>query len=129
MGRTRNTTAIVHLAAVKSADARQRVRDAISTLQQRGEAVNFTTVGKAAGVSKTFLYAPKHADLAEDIRRLRTIAPVGQDEARPRPGKSEAAKDAQIARLKARVHQLDQQVRALQVENEVLYGKLAECCS
>ena len=127
MDRTRNTAAIVHLAAVKSTQARQRVRDAISTLQQRGEAVNFTTVGKAAGVSKTFLYDPKHADLAADIRRLRMIAPGGQDGARPRPGKSEAAKDAQIARLKTRVHQLEQQVRALQAENEALYGKLAEC--
>ena len=128
MGRTRNTAAIVHLAAVKSAHTRQRVRDAISTLQQRGEAVNFTTVGKAARVSKTFLYDPKHADLAEEIRRLRTVAPAGQGGSQPVPGKSEAAKDAQIARLKARVQLLDQQVRALQQENEALYGKLAECC-
>ena len=68
--------------------------------------MTFTTVGKAAGVSKTFLYDPKHADLAEDIRRLRTVAPAGKGGARPVPGKSEAAKDAQLARLKARVQLL-----------------------
>jgi cell division protein FtsB len=40
-------------------------------------------------------------------------------------GKSESAKDAQIARLKERVQKLEQVVRELQQENELLYGKLA----
>jgi cell division protein FtsB len=43
----------------------------------------------------------------------------------PSKGKSEGAKDTQIARLKERVHKLEQQVRDLQQENELLYGKLA----
>ena len=42
-----------------------------------------------------------------------------------RPGKSDAAKDAQIARLRERVATLERQVRTLRQENELLYGRLA----
>jgi polyhydroxyalkanoate synthesis regulator phasin len=35
-------------------------------------------------------------------------------------------KDAQIARFKERIRALEEQVRALQQENELLYGKLSE---
>jgi len=38
--------------------------------------------------------------------------------------KSDSAKDAQIARLKERVRTLEEQVRSLKDENELLYGKL-----
>jgi hypothetical protein len=62
---------------------------------------------------------------AEEIRRLREL-PVQQLAAVQSPkGKSDSAKDAQIDRLKERVHKLEQQVRELQQENELLYGKLA----
>jgi hypothetical protein len=120
-----NTEAVVRLAAEKSEKARVRTREAIQCLQQQGKPINFSTVCEAARVSKTFLYDPRHADLAEEIRRLREL-PAQQSLAVPSPkGKSEGAKDAQIARLKERVLKLEQQVRELQQENELLYGKLA----
>src|SRR6266487_4332765 len=54
------------------------------------------------------------------ILRLREIpVPSPSDSASP-TGKSEKAKDAQIARLKERVHQLERRVRDLQQENELL---------
>lgn len=125
MNRKPNTEAVIHLAAEKSEQARQRTREAIRSLQQQGKPINFTTVCQAAHVSKTFLYDPRHADLAEDIRRLREL-PIQQPLAtQPPRGKSESAKDAQIARLKERVQKLEQQVNTLQQENELLYGKLA----
>jgi hypothetical protein len=115
----------VRLAAEKSEKARLRTREAIASLQQQGKSINFSTVCEAARVSKTFLYDPRHADLAEEIRRLREL-PVKLPEGGQSPrGKSDSAKDAQIARLKDRVHKLEQQVRELQQENELLYGKLA----
>lgn len=125
MNRKPNTEAVIRLAAQKSEQARLRTREAIQRLQQQGKPINFSTVCGAANVSKTFLYDPRHADLAEEIRRLRAIPPKQPSLAQPLRGKSERAKDAQIARLKERVHYLEQKVNVLQQENELLYGKLA----
>jgi peptidoglycan hydrolase-like amidase len=120
-----NTEAVVRLAAEKSEKARARTREAIQSLQQQKKPINFSTVCEVARVSKTFLYDPRHADLAEEIRRLRELPVQRPAVASPSKGKSESAKDAQIARLKERVHKLEQQVRELQQENELLYGRLA----
>jgi hypothetical protein len=125
MSSKRNTGAIVSLAAEKSEQARQRTREAVHLLQEQGKPINFTTVSRAAHVSKTFLYDARHADLAQEIRHLRELPPHSPTVSHVTQGKSEGAKDAQIARLKERVHRLEQQVSALQQENELLYGKLA----
>lgn len=126
MNQKPNTDAVVRLAAEKSERARIRTREAIQRLQQQGKPINFSTVCEAARVSKTFLYDPRHADLAEEIRRLRELPVQRSAVVQPPKGKSDSAKDAQIARLKERVHKLEQQVRELQQENELLYGKLAD---
>ena len=125
MSLERNTAAIVSLAAEKSEQARQRTREAIHRLQEQGKPINFTTVSRAAHVSKTFLYDVRHADLAQEIRRLHGLPPQSPAVSHVPHRKSEGAKDAQIARLKERVYRLEQQVRTLQQENELLYGKLA----
>lgn len=127
----RNTEAVTRLAAEKSEKARQRTREALHLLQRQGKPINFATISKAAKVSKTFLYDPRHADLAAEIRQLRD-QPLQQASTVQSPRrKSETAKDAQLARWKERVQKLEQQVKTLQLENEVLYGKLAarECPS
>jgi hypothetical protein len=122
----RNTGVIVRLAAEKSQDARRRVIAAITKMQRDGAAVNFNTVCAAARVSKTFLYDPKHADLAEQIRLLRHITPQLVPTKLNGSTKSDSAKDAQIARYKERVSVLEERVRSLQEENELLYGKLTK---
>jgi hypothetical protein len=120
----RNTQAIVQLAAQKSRLARLRVTAAIATMQAQGASINFNTICLAARVSKTFLYDPKHSDLAEQIRSLRQSNPQSSTSTRTNSNKSDSAKDAQIARLKERVRALEEQVRSLKEENELLYGKL-----
>ncbi len=125
MSEKRNTDAVIRLATEKSERARQRTREAMQRLQQQEKPINFSTVSEAANVSKTFLYDPRHADLADEIRRLRDLPRQRPSDARLPQGKSERAKDAQIARLKELVHRLEKQVRELQQENELLYGKLA----
>ena len=121
----RNTQSIVRLAAEKSQHARRRVIEAINVMQREGAAVNFNTVCVAARVSKTFIYDPKHADLAEQIRSLRHITPQSVATKLNGSTKSDSAKEAQIARYKARVKVLEEQVTSLKEENELLYGKLS----
>jgi len=121
----RNTQTIVRLAAEKSNQARRRVIKAINDLQSEGAAINFNTVCLAARVSKTFLYDPKHSDLAQQIRSLRQVTPQLSTAVRTNSNKSDSAKDAQIARFKERIRALEVEVRLLKEENELLYGKLS----
>jgi uncharacterized protein DUF6262 len=121
----RNTQAIVSLAAEKSSQARRRVVAAITALQRKGAAINFNTIGRTARVSKTFLYDPKHSDLAEQIRSLRQSNPQSSTSVRTNSNKSDSAKDAQIARFKERIRALELEVRLLKEENELLYGTLS----
>lgn len=101
----------MQLAAEKSRQARLRVVAAITALQREGAAINFNTICRAARVSKTFLYDPKHSDLAGQIRSLRQSNPQAATSAQTNSKKSDSAKDAQIA-FKERVRALEQQVRA-----------------
>jgi len=64
------------------------------------------------------------AYLAQQIRSFRQTHP--QSSSLHRSNKSDSAKDAQIARFKERVRQLEAQVRSLKEENELLYGKLKD---
>lgn len=125
MTHARNTAAIAGLAAAKSAAACGRVRAALAAWQERDGAVTVAAVCRAARVSKAFLYDPQHADLLRELRQLAAAGPPRASLAVARRGKSDAAKDAQLARLRERVVALERQVRALQQENELLYGRLA----
>jgi hypothetical protein len=73
MNQKPNTETVIRLAAEKNEQARQRTREALESLQRLGKPINFSTVCQEARVSKTFLYDPRHADLAEEIRRLREL--------------------------------------------------------
>ena len=112
-------------AAEKSSEARCHVVAAMTAMQKEGAVINFNTICRAARVSKTFLYDPKHSDLAEQIRALRQTNPPSSTAVRTNSNKSDSAKDAQITRFKERVRTLEEQVRTLQAENELLYGKMS----
>ena len=118
----RNTQAIVSLAAEKSRQARGRVIKAITEMQREGVEINFNTICRAAHVSKTFLYDPKHSDLAEQIRSLRQPNQQSATSIAMGANKSDSAKDMQINRFKERIRKLEHQVQTLREENELLYG-------
>jgi hypothetical protein len=124
----RNVVGMVQNAQVRRAAARQRAEDAIRTLVDSREVVNFRRVGEVGRVSSAFLY--RELDLAERIRQLRA-----QTESRPahRPEEraSDASKDAIIKTLRLRVAELEQARRELAEKNqqlqrqvEVLYGEI-----
>jgi Family of unknown function (DUF6262) len=121
----RNTQVIVRLAAEKSNQARRRVSEAINEMQRESAAINFNTICLAARVSKSFLYDPKHSDLAQQIRSLRQVTPQLSTSVRTNSNKSDSAKDVQIARFKERIRALEVEVLSLKEENELLYGKLS----
>jgi hypothetical protein len=121
----RNTQAIVRLAAEKSRQARRRFIEAMNEMQRERAVINFNTICMAARVSKTFLYDPKHSDLAQQIQSLRQLNPQSATSKPITSSKSDSAKDAQIARFKERIRALEVEVRLLKEENELLYGKLS----
>ena len=88
-----------------------RVIEAINELQRESAAINFNTICAPARVSKTFLYDPKHSDLAEQIRSLRQTNPQSTTTVRTNSNKSDSAKDGQIARFKERIRALEVEVR------------------
>jgi Family of unknown function (DUF6262) len=89
------------------------------------KACHFNASCLAARVSKTFLYDPKNSDLAQQIRSLRQLNPQSAMSRPTASKKTDSAKDAQILRFKERIRALEGEVRALQQENELLYGKLS----
>jgi Family of unknown function (DUF6262) len=124
----RNTDAIVRLAGEKSRNTRSRVLVALQEMQRQGRPITFAAVSQAAPVSKTFLYDPRQADLAAEIRRLRDLppSPGSSTPVAIHARNSDAAKDTQIARLQERVRVLEREVHRLREENALLYGRLAE---
>lgn len=103
---------IVAAARRRSQDTRQRATEALRCCDAAGEAVTFTGIAQAAGVSRSWLY--RQLDLRAEIDRLRTSAKATVPSAQRASTDSlrrrlEATLD-EIQRLKAENHQLRQQV-------------------
>jgi hypothetical protein len=119
---------MVQHAEARRAGTRQRAENAIRTLVESGQEVNFRRVSELGHVSSAFLY--REVDLAERIRQLRARG-------EPRPAyrnterASDASKDAIIKTLRVRIAELERTRRELTDKNqqlqkqlEVLYGEL-----
>jgi hypothetical protein len=125
---TRNVTGMVQHAEGRRSGARQRAENAIRTLAESGEEVNFRRVSEMGRVSSAFLY--REVDLADRIRQLRA---QGQPRRAHHSSEraSDASKDAIIKTLRLRITELEQTRRELADKNqqlqkqvEVLYGEL-----
>jgi hypothetical protein len=124
---TRNTAGLQAGATSKAVDARRRAELAIQELVVNQRPVNFSTVAERAGVSKTYLY--NDADLRKRIEALREqgcIRTAQQRQVRVQTDVSLkvviAAKDRQLADLRARLHQLE---RELALARGQLYARIA----
>jgi hypothetical protein len=109
---TRNTAGLLAGATSKAVDTRRRAELGIQELVVEQRPVNFSAVAERAGVSKTYLYNDaelrKRVDDLRDQMRTRTAQ---QRQVRVQTDASLkvviAAKDRQLALLRARVQQLE----------------------
>ena len=112
---TRNTAGLLARATSKAMDARRRAELALQELVVEQRPVSFSAVAERAKVSKTYLY--NDADLRKRIEGLRQqgrIRTAQQRQVRVQTDASLkviiAAKDRQIALLRARVKQLEREL-------------------
>ncbi len=109
----RNTTGLVAHAKQRREEKRKRVDEAITRLLREHQTVNFNSVAKAAGVSKTYLYTqPLFRDRIEALRQKEREQTVRERVAHP-TGKTDAAKDLVILAKERRIKELEEENRKL----------------
>lgn len=111
----------------KAQAARQQVDYAIDHLIREAGLINFNTIAKQAGVTKSYLYA--HRDIRERIEALRQQQTGVLEQKRRREadvGRTEKTKDILLAAKDRRIRELEEQNRQLREELKVVYGKLYE---
>lgn len=97
----------------RSQDTRQRAVTTIRQLDKQGLPLTMTTVAKAAGVSRSWLY--RQTDLQREIARHRDPAPT-------RPRLERASNNSQHQRIE----NMTDEIRRLNAENISLRQQLAE---
>lgn len=102
--------------------AHTRAIDAINELQMKDIKINFNSVAKTSGVSKSFLYDDK--TIREKIEQLRLADVDKEMNKRARYDKTSKSKDVIIAAKDKRIAKLEAENRKLRSENERLRGGL-----
>lgn len=108
---------------------REKAALTIRQLQTEGKPVNFSTVHKRSGVSKSFLYDDEEIR-KEEIRKM--VEAVRQQDVdkemnrRARYEKTSQSKDVIIEAKDKRIAKLEAEVKKLKAEIEVLRGLLYE---
>jgi hypothetical protein len=109
-----NNTALVTAAQQRARDTRRRAVEALRRLDAAGHTVTFTSVTRAAGVSRSWLY--RQPDLCTEIHRLRTSGTVTTAVPSAQRASTESLRRRleatldEIQRLKAENHQLREEV-------------------
>jgi Family of unknown function (DUF6262) len=120
--RADNTRFLVAAARRRSQATRERAIQALRRLAAAGELVTFDTVARAAGVSRSWLYA--QPDLRLEIGRLRARQGNGQGQASSSPSVP-ARQRASDASLRQRLEAINAEIRRLRAENQQLREQLA----
>ncbi len=113
-----NSAHLVAAAQRRSQTTRQRATAALRRLHASGQPVNFDSLAREAGVSRSWLYA--QPDLRAEVDRLRE---------RARPAAGPAVPDRQRgtdASLLRRLELATQRIRELEADNKRLRHALAE---
>lgn len=124
-----NTHGLLAYAQRKAEETQKRVHQAIDQILREHQTVNFNTVAKAAGVTKSYLYA--HQDVRERIEALR--AQQGQEhierqwtERQQHQARTDKTKEVLLAAKDRRIKALEAENRQLKEELKAARGKLYE---
>jgi Family of unknown function (DUF6262) len=122
----RNTTGLVTNAHQRKEEKRKRVEEAITRLLRDHHAINFNSVAKAAGVSKTYLYTQTlFRDRIEALRQQEREQAVHERVAHP-TGKTDAGKDLMILAKERHIKELEEENRKLKQQLKAALGKAYE---
>ncbi len=102
----------------------KRATLAIRALDRGGKPITFATVVRASGVSRSFLN--KVPELADEIRRLREVQPVGTRRLPSTQRMSGDSMDARLMQITETNRKLREEVAWLREQNAVLLGKLRQ---
>ena len=103
-------------------DAREKAENAIVELRFMGKAINFNSVSKQSGVSKSFLYGDDQ--VKERIEELREKTVNSQMNKRAKYDKTAKSQDVVIEAKEKRIAKLEEENRKLKVEVEHLRSLL-----
>jgi hypothetical protein len=102
--------------------ARVRAEEAIAELEAKGTKINFNSIAKASGVSKSFLY--EDSSIRERIEQIRLVEVGMEVNKKIKYDKTPKSKDVIIAAKDSRIAKLEEENRKLKSENERLRGRL-----
>ena len=108
----------------KTESTRMRALEAINKLIIAGENVNFNSVHKQSGVSKSFLYDDE--DIRKRIAEQRQCDFDNETNRRAKYDKTARSKDVIIAAKDARIKKLEAEIRMLKLELIHLRGLVYE---
>lgn len=113
-----NTRFLIQAAHQRSQATRQRAIQALRDLAAAGTPITFQTLARAAGVSRSWLYA--QPDLRAELERLRALS-TRAPSSPPVPARQRATD----ASLRRRLEAVNAEIRRLRTENHQLRQQLA----
>lgn len=120
----RNVSGMVAHAHQRKEEKRDMVNKTITRLLRERQAINFNSVAKAAGVSKTYLYS--RSDLRERIEAIRQqeLEQAAREYTSPPvAGRTDRSRDLIILAKDRRIKELEAENRKLQQQLKVALGK------
>lgn len=106
----------------QSNEARKKVKEAINLLCKEEKDVNFSSIHKRSGVSRSFLY--EDVEIRQLIQEHRSSAIDSDMNRRAKYDKTSRSKDVIIEAKNKRIAKLDEENQRLKVELEYIRGLL-----
>ena len=120
----RNIEGLKKYSKYKKDEAKNKVDTAIKQLSFGGKNINFNTVSKESGVSKSFLY--NDLNIKSRIIELRNKQINTEINQRAKYDKTSKSKDIIIQTKDKRIAELEKENENLKVQLQVLYSKIYE---